>query len=502
MGLKNQYNPIDKVRNVIWYVIPTAYSLLVILFYPFRFVLEFDPDEGNILILANQISNGFSLYSEVWNDHPPLLPHFLAVIFQIYGMNVTIARLFILLLSCALIWAIVVYLRSFWGSSQAITSVLLLILLPHYTGLSVSVMIGLPSIVFAVISFVSLAFWHRKRAPILLVFSALSLGISVMIKLQTAFLAAIFIIGLLISELRQRGGGVSWITLLKPAFIWLLVFMIFVIIVGVVFIGYDGIPQIVGFHLGARSNNSVQVWSGGVGISQLLMGSWPIFALSLIGSFSAIRARSFTVIYLIAWILVGYILLTQLQPIWYHHQLLLTIPACMLAAIAVGDGFRTLRHLQALRAMPLRDSFPLAISIFALAAYLYLRMLPAISEYRYDLPNFRPPTTPATPRQEMLAIISDYADETTLMVTDRPMFAFRTGIATPPELAVFSGKRFLTGNLTEDAVLRIIQSGQPELVALTRFSMPEVVAYLADNYQLRHIDGNDQLFIRNDILTK
>jgi hypothetical protein len=401
-----------------------------------------------------------------------------------------------------LIWAIVVYLRSYWGSSHAIMGALLVILLPYYTRLSVSVMIGLPSIVFAMISFVSLSFWHRKRSTILLIISALFLGTSVLIKLQTGFLAIIFIIGLLISEFSSRSEEASWMTWLRPALSWTLVFVSFVIIVGVFFIGYEGIPQLVGFQLDARSNNTVQIWSGGVGISQLLMGSWPIFTLSLIGSFYAIRARSFTATYLVAWILVGYILLTQLKPIWYHHQLLLTIPASMLAAIAVGEGFRTLRHLRGLRAMPLRNSFPVAISIFALAAYLYLRMLPAISEYRYDLPNFRPPTTPATPRQEMLAIISDYADETTLMVTDRPMFAFRTGIAVPPELAVFSGKRFLSGSLTEKDIIRVIRSTNPEQVALTRFSMPDVSAYLADNYQLTFIYRNNQLFIRNDLLTK
>jgi hypothetical protein len=502
MDLDTPKTPFAMLRNAYWYLIPILYSFLVILLYPFRFVFEFDPDEGNILIVANHITEGFSLYSEVWTDHPPLIPHFLSALFQIFGMNVTIARIFILLLSCMLIWALVVYLRSFWGTSHAILGVLLVILLPHYTRLSVSVMIGLPSIVFAVVSFVSLAFWHRKRAAVLLVFSALFLGISVMIKLQTGFLSAIFIIGLLISEFRQRGGGVSWITLLKPGFVWVLVFFSFVMIVGILLIGKEGIHQLVGFHLTARSTQVLQTWSGDVRISQSLEESWPIFALSLIGSFYAIRTRSFTATYLIAWILVGYILLTQLQPIWYHHQLLLTIPACILAAIAVGEGFQTLMHLRALRAIPLRKSIPVVISICSLAAYLYLRMLPAINEYRYNLPNFRPPTTPPIPRQEMLAIISDYADETTLMITDRPMFAFRTGIAVPPELAVFSGKRFLTGSLTEKDIIRVIRSTNPEQVALTRFSMPDVSAYLADNYQLTFIYRNNQLYIRNDLLTK
>ncbi len=502
MGFENHNNLLSKIGIFSQYSLPVAYFLLVILFYPFRFVLEFDPDEGLSLILASQITEGLNLYSEVWTDHPPLLPQFLAGIFHIFGRNVTIARIFILLLSCMLIWAAVAYLHSFWGSVHTTLGMLLVVLLPHYTRLSVSVMIGLPSIVFAVVSFVSLAFWHRKRARIFLIFSALFLGVSLMIKLQTGFLAPIFVIGLLISELRGRGRGVSWITLLKPGFIWMFVFFSFVTIVWILFIGEEGIHQLVGFHLTARSTLALQSWSGDVRISQLLKVSWPIIALSVIGSFYANRTRSFTANYLIAWILVGYILLAQLQPIWYHHQLLLTIPATMLAAIAGGEGFRTLMRFRALRVMPMRDSIPAVISIFALAAYLYLRTLPAISEYRYDLPNLRPPTIPPTPRQEMLAIISDFADETNVIVTDRPMFAFRTGIAIPPELAVFSGKRFLSGILSENDVIHIIQTTNPEQVALTRFYMPEVMAYLADNYQLKYTQATNQLFIRNDIVTK
>jgi hypothetical protein len=498
LGFKNQDKQLAIFRSLKWALFPVAYFVYVILFYPFRFVLEFDPDEGNILILANQITEGISLYSEAWNDHPPLIPHFLAVIFKIFGTNVTIARLFILLLSCTLIWAMVVYLRSFWGSMHALTGVLLVFLLPYYTQLSVSVMIGLPSIAFAIISFVFLAFWHQKRSTPLLIMSALTLGISVMIKLQTSYLAIVFCVGLLISEFRQRGDDESLIHWVKPAFTWTLGFLCVVLFVGVFYIGREGIPLLVGTHLTARSTNALLSWSGD--IFQVVMASWPIFTLSLIGSFYAIRTRSFTAIYLIAWIFLGYLLLTQLKPIWYHHQLLLTIPACMLAAIAVGESFRALRHFLAIRAMTHSSSLPVVISLSTLAAYLYLRILPALSEFHVDFPNVVPPRTHATPREEMLAIISDYADETVVLVTDRPMFAFRTGIAVPPELAVISGKRFLSGMLTEDDFIRITRSTNPEQVALTRFPMPRLIACLADNYHLRYSLSNNQLFIRNDLL--
>jgi hypothetical protein len=122
-----------------------------------------------------------------------------------------------------------------------------------------------------------------------------------------------------------------------------------------------------------------------------------------------------------------------------------------------------------------------------------------VEEYSLDFPNIQSPTTEPDEKQEMLAIISDYAEETELIVTDRPMFAFRTGIAVPPKLAVVSGKRYLTGELNEDDFLQIIQSEKPEQVALTRFAMPEVVSYLEARYRLEFSSAPYLLFIREDI---
>jgi len=417
-------------------------------------------------------------------------------------MNVTIARLFVLLLSCVLIWAVIKYLRFYWGSPHAIAGALLVIMLPYYTRLSVSVMIGLPSIVFAVLSFLCLAFWHSKRRYSFLLLSGLFLGISVMMKLQTGFLAIVFIMGLVISELQTTRVDLLRAVNLKPALLWTTSFTIFAILVGVFLIGSEGIPQLLDVHLAASSTNAFQSESGFRMITNLLRDSWPIFALGLIGSIYAIRTRSFTAIYLIAWILVGFVLLTQLKPIWYHHQLLLTIPAALLAAIPIGEVFQAVRSARSSETSQLRNGIVVVVIILTLAVFLFLRLPPTLNEYDSNLPNLRAPTTPATPLQEMLALIWDYADETELMVTDRPMFAFRTGIIVPPELAVFSGKRFLTGMLTERDIIRVIIATNPEQVALTRFFMPEVEEHLSDKYSVIYNYTTHKLFIRNDIALK
>ncbi|HLF81731.1 MAG TPA: hypothetical protein VI410_08165, partial [Anaerolineales bacterium] len=141
-----------RVGRLLWLLSPWMLVALVILFYPFRFAFELDADEGVNLMKSLLVNQGAELYTDVWSDQPPLLTYLIAVLFQIVGVNLTVVRLMILLFSCVLFWAAVQYLRAFWGTPHAIVGGLVLILLPSYLRLSVSVMVGLPAIALAMLS--------------------------------------------------------------------------------------------------------------------------------------------------------------------------------------------------------------------------------------------------------------------------------------------------------------------------------------------------------------
>jgi hypothetical protein len=92
------------------------------------------------------------------------------------------------------------------------------------------------------------------------------------------------------------------------------------------------------------------------------------------------------------------------------------------------------------------------------------------------------------------------AQETQWVVTDLPMFAFRARLPVPPNLAVFSMKRFLTGNLTEQDIIETIQEYQPEQILLGRQKYPLVESFLAKNYYLSLSKGDEiKLYLRNDL---
>ena len=86
------------------------------------------------------------------------------------------------------------------------------------------------------------------------------------------------------------------------------------------------------------------------------------------------------------------------------------------------------------------------------------------------------------------------------MVTDAPMYAFRAGLATPPNLAVISAKRMASGDLTEDEIIETVSQYQPEQILLTRFDFPKLRAYLDEDYyvNLEREDGTT-LYLRKDL---
>ena len=78
----------------------------------------------------------------------------------------------------------------------------------------------------------------------------------------------------------------------------------------------------------------------------------------------------------------------------------------------------------------------------------------------------------------MLAAINDHGAETHWLYTDRPIFASSPESPSPPNLAVISAKRLLTGDLTEQEILATLEAYSPEMILSSRFGLPTVEEYM------------------------
>ena len=69
----------------------------------------------------------------------------------------------------------------------------------------------------------------------------------------------------------------------------------------------------------------------------------------------------------------------------------------------------------------------------------------------------------------------------------------------PPILATFSRKRLITGSLSDEDILTAMREYHPEQVLMARFVIPELEAYLQQNYTLVSSPEFFRLFVRKDL---
>lgn len=491
---------IDQKNTLIWLILVSLVItslVVIILFFPFRFVFEFDPDEGVELIKALLYSRGHELYNEIYNDQPPLFTIVLSVIFKLFDEKVIIGRITVLSFSVVLISASMVYLRLFWGVIHAFTVVGLILLVPYYIRLSVSVMIGLPAVSLAMVAFLFLSLWHRNQERKYIIFSAAFLSLSVFTKLITIVLVPIFALGILLQcvQIRKKLEHIDRAFL--PFGVWLLAFLGLSAILGKFLVGFENLSQLLEIHSLARSINFFQQLATENNLFNLLKPSWGILFLGALGALTTIIRRKWTALYLVAWILAGIISLAITVPVWYHHTILITVPAAILGAIFVGEiVVRVRKNIHERDEHSRKEYTAIGLGLCAIALVIYTRIPPIFNQLSPRLTNIIQTNEDATPDTEVLALIGDHAGDKELMITDRPMFAFRARISVPPNLALFSGKRLYTGVLTEDDVIESIETIEPGIVLLARFPLGEVEHFLNGSYKRIYYYNRYRLYVR------
>ena len=217
-------------------------------------------------------------------------------------------------------------------------------------------------------------------------------------------------------------------------------------------------------------------------INFYLTDSVPLLVLAALGVIRATATRRWSALYLAGWAVAGYLFLVFNRPTWPHHQLLVTVPSALLAAIAAGEAVNEIKPRT--RSSPWRPRLALTLaSLVVVLVVLAVRIPPVLREFNSAWPNLvYPPSKEVQAREaqerQIVALMSDHRAETNWVYTDRPMFAFAAGLSVPPYLAVLSSKRVLTGQLTEDEILATLETYKPELILATRFDLPVVREYM------------------------
>lgn len=478
-------------------LIASIFLVFTFFYFPFREKLQFDTDEGLNLMRSLLVSLGYPLYSEVSSDQPPLFTHILALLFRLDGPDVYRARLVVLLFSTLLVWAGAQFVQITSGKLAAILFLPLMVMAPRYLNLSVAVMIGVPSIALALASMMFIAVWHQKRTHLWLILSAFMLALSTLVKLFTGFVAPIFVVGIIVTEyIDWKHEKLSW-KLLQPALLWGMWFIGIGVVLGLILVGFQNLGSLILPSVLAPSQDMFQ--SDLFSMNTHLRAAIPLLLLGLLGTVILAYQRRWLMLYPLAWAIVAYILFSFYSPVFYHHQLLITVPMGMIAAAGVGSGVSV---LVSSRKPGDLVRFSSVLGLLALAGFVWVSAIyvPALDKELLNRPAMGDTQLDATAgKLKVLNAMNDYIDQTHWIVTDVPMFAFRVGRPVPPTLATFSQKRLSTGSLTEADIIATMLEYQPEQVLMARFNIPALEEYLAEHYTLIADHEFYRLFLRNDL---
>jgi len=482
-----------------------VYLALMLTYHPFRDVFEFDMDEGNNVIKALLVDRGWELYSQVWSDQPPLFTHLLRWCFRLFGWDVNNARILVLLFASAIVFALYDSLRLTWGHRAAVAGVILLMCTKYFVTLSVSVMVGLPAIAFAMLCVWALLRWASGGGAGWLAAAGVLMGLSLATKLFTAFLLPVFAVWIFLVSYRRSGGLSNVRRLVLPLAVWSVCVVVTAGAILVLTVGPTNLDQLYRTHAEARRSESYSQGATVTMLKENIRGDWYVCALATLGTVYMLLRHRYVLLIAPAWWAAALVVLWGHSPVWYHHHLLLTVPGCLAGGVAVGElltgGFRLQWDFGVIAGTLLRPATAIVTIMLTLAV---------LTGAKRDKP--KPWLFWRDHDRFVVELMRFYRDQTTTVVTDRQMYAFRAGYEVPANLSVTSHKRLVTKNLTAEQIVRTIEQENPEQIILS-WRFPDsvrrrIIAEVEDRYQLvyfgvlvylqtRQIPV--QVYVRNDI---
>jgi hypothetical protein len=522
LGRLSRFNPFHR------YIHPKTFIPLLIIpfavwFMPIREAFQFDTDEGIELVKAVLYRQGYSLYSQIWNDQPPLATVFLAGWLGQFGQSIYAARLLTLFFAALLLWCFFQILKLALGTRYAAVGCLLLVCSISFLRLSVSVMFGLPSLSLALLSVYCFILYqtqcnqqHKQRFWLLIV-SGIALGLSLQIKLFTIFLIPLIIFEFIESGIDDLGGRSLWQVcfatfssisgkvaqlfhldrqkrsstqvkatfidalslwhldparlrklILYPVLLWFITLLVTFLAVGfsLKIYSFDQLFHLsFGQHIKAAYQEGNSYFMTFVFLMQDV-GYLPLAIAGLSGLCQQPEKWQRLPLY---WLISITLMLLNYRPIWYHHYLLMSIPTVWIATYGVKravDYLALNKSWVDFKSLKLRSlNLSQWSAIFLVVAVIFVPIKLGIIQVNNYL------SVKDNPGNHLLVErLLEYKPSTQWLFTDMPIYAFYAGINVPPDMAVFSQKRLRAGNMTLETISSSLQTYRPEQILLGRFS--------------------------------
>jgi hypothetical protein len=446
---------------------------------------QFNIDEGVNLIKGALVANGYHLYDQIWDDQPPVLTLILAAVHLVFPFNVAVPRAIILAVASALLWSLFRLVRRSDGVLAAWIAVAALGTSNLFLVFSVSVLIGLPAIALAVCAIDQAMVGALEKKPQRYLLSGLLFGLSLQIKMFTVLMLPSLICAVLCvpkASMRTDRRRARDVTLTLG--VALATFLTIAIVMREPLLPQLFMPHLISGRA-AEFYSKYHGWAylGGLLAREpilLVLGAAGVVA-TLLRPHDLYGARSIPFL----WLCISLITFANHRPVFLHHLPMILVPLAWLGGSAVQMGVSWLATIGAGRSQ--QNSL-----VFAVVAILITAgALHAPNFYFNDIVT-EDPVALAT------AEFRKYSTAEPWVVTDLPMAAYRAGVLVPPELAVFSAKRWINGYLPTPLIISVIRERRPSQVMFHFFSVDsELEHFLNNSFYVRW--SAEPHYIRSDL---
>ncbi|HEV2392146.1 MAG TPA: glycosyltransferase family 39 protein [Verrucomicrobiae bacterium] len=527
---------------------------------PLGSAVQVGSDEGFELVKVTLYMHGYRLYTDIWNDQPPLHTFLVAQALKHTSESVLVPRLITVSFAVVLLASLYALVNRITGRPMlAFLTILLLIACPGFLELSSSCMLEMPSLATAVAALSVLLIMPRDRWRLREVLAGILFGSALQMKLVPMYLLPLVALLLLARRLPSPGSesqqeeteiterhpgwgsfclGRTWGRGEAPGFRGglfadrraLALFAGRLVVFGVGLMGSYVLIDLL-IDGGAFLRNFGQTWSSHFARARsfeygsasdypydwgVLLRNWDVTLPALAGALMFVRrARVQPMNFLpVAWLALSILVFAIHRPWWSYYYIHNAIPLCWCAGVGIewaatvafvkwglaGARPSGWRLMASPRHGEAKEGGSRAIALL-FATYLAVSVPWMVTRVYLEIRGIR--NSPQLYNSLVLDQIKRLKPFTQWMYADRLVYSFHAGIPIPPPIAVVPLKRLWAGEMTSARMATEMQKYRPGIVLLRNDSREvPFQALLTAEYRLVYEDQDNRLYAHESIRKK
>ena len=475
-------------------------AILVLIFsqLPLRTALELAGDEGTELIKGYMCSKGFSLYTQIWNDQPPVHTMLIRSAFAIFGPSALAARLVAAGFGLLLFATFYQLVRRRLDTYSALLAAFFLAASPEVLKSSVAVMLEVPAIGSALLSAWLLFQWGKCRHWSWLCASGLVMGVALGIKLTAVMVAPAILVEIVL--LRAADHNPAWKRqVIFTAFQWAVVVGITFMVIGITWgrgsLATSWKSHAVEHAIPGMPGPNDYPFQPIVFLDHLECVVGAAVALLFVARQRRWRELAFPLVLLLTAVVVHVLH----RPWWSYYYLHLAVPLAWLTGFAAGEVIREVSKLWT--AGPFHFGSKASWQWVGLALLTALALAMGEARLEAGIKDLR--QCPRTDSSALLTKMRQYAPRTHWCYARSMIYPFQARLSVPPQLTVVVLKRFWSDQITRQEIVDICRLYQPEqLLLYQKQTGDEWKQILGADYALAYQDKEYALYVAKWIKEK